>query len=158
MLCSAEFLKKCKMTLNRLNIVLADDDTDDCSFFDKALKEISIATNLTIVHDGEQLMNYLYSHSEHLPDALFLDLSMPRKNGFECLSEIKESVQLKDLLIVMFSTSFPQDRNYEENMISLLLKLGAHDYIRKSGDFAQLREVIHKTLITVEEKNSLVGK
>ena len=146
------------MNLNQLNIVLADDDTDDCSFFDKALKEISIATNLTIVHDGEQLMDYLYRNSEHLPDVLFLDLSMPRKNGFECLSEIKESMQLKDLCVVMFSTSFPQDRNYEENMISLLLKIGAHDYIRKSGDFAQLREVIHKTLIMVEEKNLLIGK
>lgn len=146
------------MNLNRLNIVLADDDKDDCSFFEKALKEISIDTNLTIVHDGEKLMNYLYGNSEHLPDVLFLDLSMPRKNGIECLSEIKESTQLKDLLIVMFSTSFPQERNYEENIISLLLKLGAHDYIRKSSDLEQLRKVIHKTLIMVEEKNLLTGK
>jgi CheY-like chemotaxis protein len=146
------------MNLNRLNIVLADDDTDDCSFFDKVLKEIPIDTNLKIVHDGEQLMDYLYRNSEHLPDVLFLDLSMPRKNGFECLSEIKESPQLKDLVIVMFSTSFPQDRNYEENMISLLLKLGAHDYIRKSGDLSHLKQVIHKTLVMVEEKNLLIGK
>ncbi len=146
------------MNLNRLNIVLADDDKDDCSFFAKALMEIPIDTNLTIVHDGEKLMNYLYGNSEHLPDVLFLDLSMPRKNGVECLSEIKESTQLKDLLIVMFSTSFPQEKNYEENMISLLLKLGAHDYIRKSVDLEQLRKVIHKTLIMVEEKNLLIGK
>jgi CheY-like chemotaxis protein len=141
-----------------LNIVLADDDTDDCSFFDKALKEIPIATNLTIVHDGEQLMKYLLRNSVHLPDVVFLDLSMPRKNGFECLCEIKESLQLKDLPVVMFSTSFPRDMNYEENMISLLLKIGAHDFIRKSVDFTQLRQVIHKTLIMVEEKNLLIGK
>jgi CheY-like chemotaxis protein len=138
--------------------VLADDDKDDCSFFEKALKEISIDTNLTIVHDGEKLMNYLYRNSENLPDVLFLDLSMPRKNGVECLSEIKESTQLKNLLIVMFSTSFPQEKNYEENMINLLLKLGAHDFIRKSSDLEQLRKVIHRTLIMVEEKNLLNGK
>jgi len=36
-----------------LNILLADDDTDNCFFFDKALKEIPIATHLTTVHDGE---------------------------------------------------------------------------------------------------------
>ena len=146
------------MNLNPLNIVLADDDTDDCSFFDKALKEIPIATNLTIIHDGEQLMKYLLRNSVHLPDVVFLDLSMPRKNGFECLDEIKESMQLKDLPVVMFSTSFPRDMNYEENMINLLLKIGAHDYIRKSVDFAQLRQVIHKTLAMVEEKNLLIRK
>lgn len=146
------------MSLNRLNIVLADDDIDDCSFFVKALEEIPIATDLTIVHDGEQLMKYLFSNSDNIPDVLFLDLSMPRKNGFECICEIKESVLLKDLTVVMFSTSFPRDMNYEENMISLLLRIGAHDFIRKSPDFEQLREVIHKTLIMVEEKNLLIGK
>lgn len=158
MLGIAKFSKYYKLNLNRLNIVLADDDTDDCSFFEKALKEIAIDTNLTIVHDGEKLMNYLYRNSDHLPDVLFLDLSMPRKNGFECLSEIKENTQLKDLLIVMFSTAFPQDPNYEESMISLLLKIGAYDFIHKSGDFAQLRQIIHKTLIKVEEMNLLIGK
>ena len=143
------------MNLNQLNVLLADDDTDDCSFFDKALREIPIATHLTFVHDGEQLMNYLSKNSEHLPDVLFLDLSMPRKNGFECLSEIKENKKLKDLPVVMFSTSFPQDMNYEEKMINMLLKIGAYDYIRKSGDFAQLKQVIHNTLNKVVENNSL---
>jgi len=142
------------MNLNQLNILLADDDTDDCFFFKKALEELLLSTHLTIVHDGEQLLNYLSKNSEHLPDVLFLDLSMPRKNGFECLSEIKENKKLKDLPVVIFSTSFPQDRNYEENMIKMLLKIGARDYIRKSGDFAQLKQVIHNTLIMVAENNS----
>jgi CheY-like chemotaxis protein len=146
------------MNLNQLNILLADDDTDDCCFFSKALREIPIATIPVIVHDGEQLMDYLFKNSEHLPDVLFLDLSMPRKNGFECLCEIKENKKLKDLLVIMFSTSYPHDRNYEENMINTLLKIGAHDYIRKSGDFAQLKQVIHNTLIMVAENNSLKGQ
>ena len=139
-----------------LNILLADDDIDDRFFFEKALNEIPIATHLTFVHDGEQLMNYLSKNSEHLPDVLFLDLSMPRKSGFECLSEIKEDKKLKDLPVVMFSTSFPQDRNYEENLINSLSKMGAHHYIRKSGDFAQLKQIIHNTLIMEVEKKLLL--
>jgi CheY-like chemotaxis protein len=135
------------MDLKQLNILLADDDTDDCLFFKKALEELQLSTHLITVRDGEQLMNFLSENSEHLPDVLFLDLSMPRKNGFECLSEIKENKKLKDLPVVMFSTSFPQDRNYEKNMINILLKMGAHHYIRKSGDFAQLKQIIHNTLI-----------
>ena len=136
-----------------LNILLADDDTDDCCFFKEALRDIPIATNLNIVRDGEQLMSYLSKNSEHLPDVLYLDLSMPRKNGFECLTEIKESEKLKDLIVIVFSTSFPRDMIYEDNMIKLLLKLGAYDYIRKSGDMAQLTQVIHNTLNMVAESH-----
>ena len=146
------------MNLKQLNILLADDDTDDCLFFKKALEELQLSTHLITVHDGEQLMNFLSENSEHLPDVLFLDLSMPRKNGFECLSEIKENKKLKDLPVVMFSTSFPQDRNYEENMINTLSKMGAHHYIRKSGDFAQLKQIIHNTLIMEAEKKLLLGQ
>jgi CheY-like chemotaxis protein len=140
-----------------MNVLLADDDIDDCSFFDKALREIPIETNLTIVHDGEQLLNYLFGNYEHLPEVLFLDLSMPRKNGFECLHEIKENQKFKDIFVVVFSTSFPHDRNYEENMIDMLVKIGANDYIRKSGDFAQLKQIIHNILIRVAENNSPKG-
>jgi len=143
------------MDLKPLNILLADDDTDDCSFFENALRDIPIATKLTIVRDGEQLMDYLSNNSEHMPDVLYLDLSMPRKNGFECLTEIKESEKLKDLIVVVFSTSFPRDMIYEDNMIKLLMKIGAHDYIRKSGDLRQLKQVIHKTLSNVAERNLL---
>jgi CheY-like chemotaxis protein len=142
------------MDLKPLNILLADDDTDDCSFFEKALSDIPIATKLTIVRDGEMLMSYLSINSECLPDVLYLDLSMPRKNGFECLTEIKESDKLKDLIVVVFSTSFPRDMNYEDNMIRLLLKIGAFDYIRKSGDLEQLKKVIHNTLDNVLKLNS----
>jgi DNA-binding NarL/FixJ family response regulator len=83
---------------------------------------------------------------------------MPRKNGFECLCEIKDNKKLKDLPVIMFSTSYPHDWNYEENMIKTLLKIGAHDYIRKSSDFAQLKQVIHNTLIIVAENISLKGQ
>lgn len=143
------------MEFKPLNILLADDDTDDCAFFEKAVSEIPITTNLTIVRDGEQLMNYLSRNSEHLPDVVYLDLSMPRKNGFECLTEIKESEKLKDLIVVVFSTSFPRDMIYEDSMIKLLLKIGAYDYIRKSGDFAQLKQIIQKTLNKVTESHLL---
>ena len=48
-----------------LNILLADDDIDDISFFENALKELLVATHLTTVNDGEQLMNYLSENLEH---------------------------------------------------------------------------------------------
>jgi CheY-like chemotaxis protein len=136
-----------------LNILLADDDSDDCFFFEKVLQEISITTQLKIVRDGEELMKYLLENSEDLPDVLFLDLSMPRKTGFECLTEIKENDNLKDLRVIMLSTSFPRDNKYEQDIIKMLYTLGAEDYIRKPSDYTKLKEVIHNALLKMIDRN-----
>ncbi len=140
-----------------LHILLADDDTDDRFFFKKALEEISIVFRLTTVNNGEDLINYLTENSDHLPDVLFLDLSMPRKTGFECLIEIKENEKLKDLFVIMFSTSFSKDIFLEQNLINTLSKMGAQDYIRKPADFVQLKEVIQKALIRMVERAGEAG-
>src|SRR5580704_5402709 len=91
-----------------LNILLADDDIDDCIFFEEALEECPLSTHFTCVPDGEQLMQLLTNETNGLPHVLFLDLNMPRKNGFECLSELKVDKKLKQLPVIIFSTSFEQ--------------------------------------------------
>lgn len=135
-----------------LKVLLADDDTDDRFFFTRALKEIPIATHLTTVHDGEQLMIYLSENPKHLPDVIFLDINMPRKTGFECVSEIKENKLLKDIFVVMFSTFYSRYIDYEQEMIKKLHGIGVDDFIRKPHDFEQLKQVILKVLIPVSEK------
>jgi CheY-like chemotaxis protein len=131
----------------RLSILLADDDKDDRFFFEAALQGISISTVINTVNDGEQLMDYLNKNSENIPDILFLDLSMPRMNGFECLSEIKECIKLKVIYVIMFSTAFPRDLVYEKNIINKLLNMGAQDFIRKPSDFTKLKEVVSHAII-----------
>ena len=138
-----------------LNILLADDDADDRSFFSKALKEIPVDTNLTTVNDGEELMDYFSKNSDQFPDVLFLDLSMPRKGGFECLTEMKEDSNLKDIPVVMFSTSYTQDFNYELSMIEVLYKIGAQDYIRKPGSIPELKQLIFHSLCKVIKESRL---
>jgi CheY-like chemotaxis protein len=129
-----------------LKILLADDDIDDRFFFAKALKELSIKTHLTTVHDGEQLMDYLSEHLKDLPDVIFLDLSMPRKSGIECLAEIKENSLLKEIPVIMFSTAFPRDNHYEQSLIQMLLSIGANDFLRKPTDIAHLKNIIQHSL------------
>ena len=138
-----------------LNILLADDDADDRSFFENALKAIPVDTLLTTVNDGEQLMDHLSKNQGPLPDVLFLDLSMPRKGGFECLTEMKDDIKLKDIPIVMFSTSYTQDFNYEQGMIAVLYKLGVQDYIRKPPTVAELKELILHSLRKVIKESRL---
>ncbi len=133
----------------RLNILLADDDIDDCFFFKRALKDIPILNDLAIVNDGEELMLYLHEPLNTLPDIIFLDLSMPRKTGIECLNEINESEKFKGIDVVIFSTSFGRDIEYEQRLINMLSNMGARDFIRKPGDIDVLRTIIQDSLIRV---------
>lgn len=134
------------MSTKQVRILIADDDNDDRFFFAKALQEIPVNTKLTVVSNGEELMDYFTKNMNNLPDILFLDLSMPRKTGFECLIEIRADKQLDHVPIVMLSTSFMRGVDYEENLVNTLIRMGAQDYIRKPNDFEGLKKVISQTL------------
>ena len=135
------------MNLKQLNILLADDDTDDCIFFKEALGELLLSTHLTTVNDGEQLMQLLTNETNVLPHVLFLDLNMPRKNGFECLTEIKLSKKLKQLPVIVFSTSF------EQEVVNQLYKNGAQYFIRKPSEFSQFKNIIQLSLALITKEN-----
>ena len=137
------------MSSKHLNLLLADDDTDDCIFFKEALEKLPLSTHLTTVHNGEQVMQLLTKETNELPHVLFLDLNMPRKNGFECLLEIKLNKKLKQLPVIIFSTSF------EQEVGNLLYKNGAQYYIRKPAEFSQLKKIIHQALKLIAQENIL---
>ena len=134
-----------------LNILLADDDTDDCLFFKDAVEELKLPVQLTTVHDGEELMHHLLSIA-NLPHAIFLDLNMPRKSGFECLAKIKSDPTLKNIPVVIFSTS------YDLEKANLLYDEGAHYYICKPSDFEELKIVLHRAITLLSQNNLQVSK
>lgn len=84
------------------HILLADDDKDHALLFERAVRKES--PNVTIAHvtDGEQLIHFLHLNQI---DLLFLDLNMPCKNGYECLQEIRRDPSLRDLPIIVYSSS-----------------------------------------------------
>jgi CheY-like chemotaxis protein len=136
------------MSKQNYNILLADDDQDDCAFFKEALDELELPVSLVTVNDGVQLMNYLGENSSgDLPDILFLDLNMPRKNGHECLAEIKDKEEFKNLAVIIFSTSLDID------IVDLMYEKGATYYIRKPGEFSKLKKVIGNALAITSENN-----
>ena len=136
------------MNKQQYNLLLADDDEDDCDFFKEALNELLLSTSLVTVNDGVQLMDFLSeSGAENLPDILFLDLNMPRKNGLECLTEIKQKQEYKDLPVIIFSTSLDRD------IVDLVYQKGAVHYIRKPGEFAKLKKVIANALSITSQSN-----
>ena len=134
-----------------LQILLADDDMDDCLFFKDVLNELKLAVQLSTVHDGEQLMLQLQATAV-LPDAIFLDLNLPRKSGFECLAEIKNNPYLKHLPVVIFSTSYDQEK------ANFLYNIGAHYYICKPSDFEELKVVVNRAMTLLSENNMQATK
>jgi CheY-like chemotaxis protein len=130
------------MNENELRILLADDDTDDCLLFEEALNELPLHAQLTTVNNGEQLM-LLLNKSSRPPDILFLDLNMPRKNGFDCLAEIRKNKKLDHVAVIPISTSFEQDK------VNQLYESGAQYYIRKPTEFSKLKRLIQNGITLV---------
>lgn len=124
------------MTAEYINICLADDDQDDRLFFTEAFDELKIKTKVNTFNDGVQLMNYLNDDNSVLPNVLFLDLNMPKKNGVECLLEIKKNKKFNDIAIAIYSTSSSEE-HIEETFIN-----GANIYIKKPSDFESLKKIL----------------
>jgi CheY-like chemotaxis protein len=121
-------------------ILLVDDDPDEHLLFEDALKELSGAPRLAYARDGQQLMQFLNTEKAELPAIIFLDLNMPRMNGFECLQEIRKSLKLNRIPVVIFSTTS------QTQTIDKVYEQGANYYIRKPNTFAMLKEVIERML------------
>ena len=125
-----------------INILLADDDADEQHFFETAVKELPFEITLKTVKNGAQLMDYLSNNCGSLPDVIFLDIIMPRKNGLECLLEIKHNEFFKRIPVIMYSNSVGDE------YIRKSYKGGAFNFFRK-GIYVELTESINKLLINL---------
>ena len=130
------FLRMSQITLLPNLIMLADDDADDRLLFEEALKEIDRQTEITTATDGEELMNLLSQELQKNLSVIFLDLNMPKKNGFECLQEIRQKDKLKHIPVVVYSTSC------QGESIDKMYEFGASYYICKPNNFNKLKNSI----------------
>lgn len=117
------------------NVLLADDDSDDRDLFLEAVSFVDPTIAVTLKRDGEELMDHLYNCTATF-DLIFLDLNMPRKNGKECLAELKNSRIHSKTPVIVYTTSLnPVD--IEETFM-----LGATFFLRKPNSFEDLKEII----------------
>ena len=123
-----------------IHVLLADDDEDDRMLFSEAFKEIKMKTAVHAVNDGVELMSYLNRPDVMLPHVLFLDLNMPRKNGIECLVEIKKMDHLKNVAIAIYSTS-SSEQDIEDTFVK-----GANVYIKKPNSFSVLKKMLEDVI------------
>lgn len=123
-------------------ILMADDDPDDRQLAADALAEARLANPLVFVEDGEQLLEYLRgtgrfaSQPTVRPAVILLDLNMPRLDGREALEEIKADPALRQIPVVILTTSA------EEEDIVASYDLGVAGYVTKPVTFSELVEVM----------------
>lgn len=119
----------------RVSILIADDDPEDRQLIKEALEESHLLNEVHFVCDGEELMTYL-TGPERRPGLILLDLNMPRKDGREALSEIKNSPDLKRIPVVVLTTS------KAEEDIFRTYNLGVNSFITKPVTFSSLVEIM----------------
>ncbi len=124
-------------------ILIADDDQDDRQMIKEALEESRLINDLHFVTDGEELMNYLERRGPYadtakfpLPGLILLDLNMPKKDGREALREIKSNSALKQIPVVVLTTS------KAEEDIFRTYNLGVNSFVTKPVKFSSLVDVM----------------
>jgi two-component system, response regulator len=126
-----------------ITLLLAEDDPDDRLLARQALEKSRVANDLRFVEDGEELLDYLHRRGKYAdsresprPGLILLDLNMPRKDGREALREIKSDPGLRDIPVVVLTTS------KSEEDVARTYNLGVNSYITKPVKFSALVQVM----------------
>ena len=106
------------------SILLVEDDDVDILSITRALKELQVPQEIVIRTNGNQALSYLYD-TPSLPQLVLLDLNMPLMNGFEFLYELRKEDHLRDLPVVVLSTSGSKED------IDTSFQLGVEQYFVK---------------------------
>ena len=128
------------MTLKR--ILLVEDNSRDVELTLAALREYNVINAVDVARDGVEALDYLYRRGQFAarpsdqPVVVMLDIKMPRLNGLEVLRRIKADPQLKNLPVVMFTSS------REEPDLAECYLVGVNAYVVKPVDFLQFTAAV----------------
>lgn len=129
-------------------ILNVDDDSDDRQFFSDAVKVVDPNIPCLVFDSGDGLLNFL-ENSQTPPDYIFIDINMPKMNGYECAQEIKAHYLTNDMNIIMYSTAFhPTDLvKFDEEGFKYIVKQNSLPDLVKS-----IRKVINSQALRQEER------
>jgi CheY-like chemotaxis protein len=123
-----------------LRFLIIDDDEDDRELFCTAVDDVEPTIQCITADDGEDALRGLRYGRFPKPDLIFLDLNMPRLNGVQTLIELKKDCHLKDIPVVIYSTS-KLERDKRETA-----RLGAAGFITKPTALSELQVAITEIL------------
>lgn len=127
-----------------------DDDSDDREIFRYAVRSVDPSITCISFESGEDLLRHI-GRDMPLPDFIFIDINMPKMNGYECVQEIRSKEILNTVKIIMYSTSFnPEDQlRFNQPAVDFLVKPSEIDslvrYIKKLAEkssFTKSEEIL----------------
>ncbi len=125
-----------------LHIVIAEDDMDDADVITETFTNNPNFSKVSLVANGEELLNFLKNDSNPNPDVILTDINMPLVDGIEALQEILNTKELKDIPCFVYSTSI--NPSYKEKCDDL----GVKAYLIKPYSFEAFAE-IPKTILSI---------
>ncbi|MBJ2124496.1 response regulator [Flavobacterium sp. IB48] len=127
-----------------LHIVIAEDDMDDADVITETFTNNPNFSKVSLVANGEELLNYLKNDQNENPDVILTDINMPIIDGIEALQEILSNDELKNIPCFVYSTSI--NPSYKEKCDDM----GVKAYLIKPYSFEAFAE-IPKTILSIIE-------
>ena len=121
-------------------ILLVEDDHVDVMTVERAFKELGVTNQLYIVGNGERGLEFLRDERNKKPCLIILDLKMPKMNGLEFLTIIKQDELLRELPVIVLTVSKEEQDKVES------FKLNVAGYLIKPVDYQQFVDVIRQII------------
>lgn len=126
------------MNGRRYRLLLVEDNPADVRLLTEALVEADVNADVTSSHDGEDALRLLKLAGVELPDAVILDLNLPKMGGRELLAAIRHDVELSELPVVILSTS------HYDGDLRACQALRAHAFVVKPVGFEEFVDVARR--------------
>jgi CheY-like chemotaxis protein len=130
--------------------LLVEDDNDDCELFTEAIEAVDASVRFYIATDGKEALDKLSGNAIQSPDIIFLDINMPQMNGWQLLNRLKEDQTLKDIPVIMYSTSS------QMNDMKKATASGALCFFTKPNSFLHLKKLL-EVVVSHMGQNRLDG-
>lgn len=128
----------------RYHILLVEDSPSDRLIAVQAIKLSQVETTLHFAEDGVEAMAYLRAAAKDpsiaRPDLILLDLNLPKKDGRAVLAELKADADLRQIPVVVLTTSSARDD------VARAYGLHANSYLTKPVDFSEFTRTIATTI------------
>ena len=121
---------------------MVEDDPDDVNLLESALRDNQVTFQNTVIPQGDKVLPWLHM-CKNLPNAIILDLNLPKMHGKEVLSQIKKSETFKQVPIVILTTSSAK------NDMDFCLKEGADKYLSKPVTLEEFNFIVKEILSVV---------
>lgn len=131
------------MSISKI-FLLIDDDLDDAELFLEAVNNTD--KNLSGVHykNGNKALEFL-KETNQKPAIIFLDINMPEMDGWQCLSALKKTESLRNIPVIIYSTSS------HKRDITLSKELGVLCFLTKPDNFIHLEKIIHQIFQSLDK-------